>query len=399
LTASRDIIVNDYAEIIVAARAGTSIVAVDDASKLKLNDVVLVWRPVGIERAALGDPAPISLSASDALGRSQFARVLSVSAAEVDLDRPLEFDVPKDFAQIVRVPEYSTVSISNGALVQAKSWDGRVGGIVVLLVQGRATIDGIVSAKAAGGRGGRFFSTGVLLTGCADQEGLPNLGYAASGEGVFVAGYDGSGDPAKAPGGRANRANGAGGGNCHNSGGGGGGSAGAGGIGGLSWSGDGSRAVGGLGGAALAASLADRLFMGGGGGAGETDHRTNRERPSSGAVGGGVVLIRAMSIDGSGSISADGADAEAAAFEGGGGGGAGGSVFLESESDVRLSVSAVGGTGADTSEGFSPGGGGGGGRIRVTAQNKNASTKVNGGVSGKANGAGGASDGASGVVE
>jgi hypothetical protein len=399
LTVTTDLVVNAYTPVIATARAGALRILTEDASVLAPGDLVLVWRPVGLEGTAPGDSSPIVPSASDGVGRFQLARVASSSDGVIEIDHDLAFDVAKGLAQLVRVPEYSTVDVAAGALLRAKPWDGRVGGVVALLAQERVTIDGVVAARAAGGRGGRAFLTSSILRGCNAQEGTPSVGYAATGEGVLVAGYDGDGDRAEAPGGRGNRANGAGGGNCHNAGGGGGGSGGPGGMGGLSWDQDGSRPVGGAGGAPLVASLAERIFMGGGGGAGEANIESN-DGPSSGAAGGGVVLIRAQSIDGAGSISADGADALPAGKEGGGGGGAGGSIFVECEAAVRIAISAAGGKGAETGIGLGPGGGGAGGRIRIASSNNQATTKVEGGASGRAGGSPrGATAGAAGIVE
>ena len=66
-----------------------------------------------------------------------------------------------------------------------------------------------------------------------------------------------------------------------------------------------------------------RVFLGGGGGAGSTNNSNNPA--ASGAAGGGMALIRAGSVAGTGTISANGADAyQLTPQDGAGGGGAGG---------------------------------------------------------------------------
>ncbi len=193
--------------------------------------------------------------------------------------------------------------------------------------------------------------------------------------------------------------------NQYNSGGGGGGNQGAGGQGGNSWN-DGNTATaalnsgttnnignlaGGKGGNAFTNS-ATRLLMGGGGGAGSANDGTGATSittwpptvsanaangatgiiASSGAPGGGVVLLRAGSVTGSGTIDASGYRAYnkqtggSTDTDGGGGGGAGGAVFFTAASGngTGLTIRADGGVGGSTNYfNHGPGGGGGGGYI------------------------------------
>lgn len=195
--------------------------------------------------------------------------------------------------------------------------------------------------------------------------------------------------------------------NQYNSGGGGGSNAGSGGRGGNTWNAGGTTAAlntpagsnvgnpgGGLGGNAQT-NGATRLVLGGGGGAGSSNNDAVADaittwpptvngttRPPagvgtangadgpisvSGASGGGIVLIRAGSISGSGSIVADGYTAfnTSGGSEGAGGGGAGGSVFVSAGSGGSgLNISANGGGGGYSNYyNHGPGGGGGGGYI------------------------------------
>ncbi len=197
------------------------------------------------------------------------------------------------------------------------------------------------------------------------------------------------------------------GGNQYNSGGGGGSNAGAGGRGGNTWNAGGTSGAlndpagsnvgnpgGGLGGNAQTNS-ANRLMLGGGGGAGSSNNNSDPNaittwpptvngttRPPagvgtangaegpisvSGAPGGGVVLIRAGSIPGSGRIVANGYTAfnTEGGSEGAGGGGAGGSVFVSAGAGgTNLTISANGGGGGYSNYyNHGPGGGGGGGYI------------------------------------
>lgn len=196
-------------------------------------------------------------------------------------------------------------------------------------------------------------------------------------------------------------------GNNYNAGGGGGSNAGAGGQGGNSWNGNGLTAIlnsnqtvtqtgnisGGKGGNAQA-NAATRLVMGGGGGGGAANNASADALTtwpptgvstgtssvangaagaitSSGASGGGIVMIRAGSLS-----STAGAIIDAAGYlaynknsgdtDSGGGGGGGGSVFVMTGSGTgtNLTIKATGGSGGSSSYfNHGPGGGGGGGYV------------------------------------
>lgn len=197
--------------------------------------------------------------------------------------------------------------------------------------------------------------------------------------------------------------------NDKNAGGGGGGNYGPGGIGGRPWS----RPLldtGGRGGAGYAGTLAfNRVFLGGGGGAGGTNNNTfdNADAPSnpnlshrcslgagacsSGASGGGVVIIRARYITGSGTIDARGAHAYNVANDAAGGGGAGGSVILETPNGGNARVDVTGGDGGNAwanSGGWAgnrhgPGGAGGGGFVAYAPNSMAVIALVNGGTPGQ----------------
>ena len=154
--------------------------------------------------------------------------------------------------------------------------------------------------------------------------------------------------------------------NDQNTGGGGGGNGGAGGQGGNAWFSN--LATGGYGGAELPANPG-RVFLGGGGGSGTTNNHASPQ--ADGANGGGIVLIRAGTVTGSGSITANGADAYNQTLnDGGGGGGAGGTIVFTSPAGslAGATLSADGGRGGDAwptqagaASAHGPGGGGGGG--------------------------------------
>jgi uncharacterized repeat protein (TIGR01451 family) len=311
----------------------------------------------------------------------------------------------RDF-QVIRVPQYITATLTAG--LTAGSFNGSTGGGLVFDVNGALNLNGTaVSVSQEGFRAG----LGRPLAGAAgggptDYVNLSaNPYHAQKGEGIAgtpqylynsltggtvnngVDGYpNGStarGAPATAGGGGTDPAptN-----NSQNTGGGGGANGGAGGQGGNSWSSN--LALGGFGGTSFPASAA-RVTAGAGGGAGTRNNSPLIANASSGGNGGGIVMIRAGSVTGTGSITADGGTGVAPLNDGGGGGGAGGSVVVAARSGALagLTINARGGAGSDawpTSAGgapsyHGPGGGGGGGVVLTTSA---AIINVNGGVNG-----------------
>ncbi len=329
--------------------------------------------------------------------------------------------------QVIRVPQYTTATLSSG--LDALSWNGSVGGVLALDVATHLTLGGVVSLDAQGFRGGAGqiltaattpptpLSTDYVTLSTQTTNGPKGEGIAGTPKTVANAaltalintgneGYPNGSFARGAPGnagGGATDANPTA--NDQNSGGGGGGNGGAGGTGGFGWSSAG--IVGGFGGAAFPVST-NAIVMGGGGGAGTTNNGSFWNPTtdtgnnncgaqcsginSSGTAGGGIVIIHAGTITGTGTITANGQNALDTENDGGGGGGAGGTVIvLANNSGVSgLTVSAVGGSGGVTWPEQAPGafpgnrhgpGAGGGGGV-IFASSAPAGANVSGGAPG-----------------
>jgi uncharacterized repeat protein (TIGR01451 family) len=319
--------------------------------------------------------------------------------------------------QVVLVPQYLSASL--GALV-ATPWNGSTGGIVALDVAGQLNLNGgSVVVDGQGFRGG----AGMQLTGGTGANtdfwhvsptaytGVAEGGVdAPKGEGVAgtpewvefnqtylqttsgypsgTAGTDGSmarGAPGNAGGGGTD---GDPPGNDDNAGGGGGANGGFGGFGGDSWNSN--LSSGGAGGAQFPATI-DRLALGGGGGAGTRNNSDGDNQASGGAAGGGIIFIRADSLTGTATMTANGAAAyNGTANDAGGGGGAGGTIVVLAANggESGLTLQANGGRGGNAWElnpytlgnRHGPGGGGGGGVVLVSGTP--ASVSVAGGATG-----------------
>jgi uncharacterized repeat protein (TIGR01451 family) len=324
--------------------------------------------------------------------------------------------------QVVLVPQYASATL--GAATAA-AWNGSTGGILALDIAGQlnlgsatVAVDGLgfrggAGMQLTGGYGGTntdyVYLSPTAYTGAvggatgvdaSKGEGVAGTPMWAESGGTFLqttttvgypsgtAGTDGSmarGAPANAGAGGTDSDSA---GNTQNAGGGGGANGGSGGFGGDSWNTN--LSSGGEGGSVFPATI-DRIALGGAGGAGSRNNSDGDNQASGGAAGGGIIFIRANSLTGTATLTANGAAAyNGTANDAGGGGGAGGAIVVISSNggESGLTLQASGGRGGDAwdSQAYSladrhgPGGGGGGGVVFVSGTP--AGISVSGGSSG-----------------
>ena len=273
-----------------------------------------------------------------------------------------------------------------------------------------ATLNGAFKGEGTEGIPQQVFGYNIGATAGA------GLNYDGAGQ-LFVAGQGYGGGSC----GQAARGNAGGGGNDgqpgaqangYNSGGGGGGNAGAGGIGGNSWNGGdntvaaandpvsvansglGGFDAGGRGGNGLGPNVTAKVYLGGGGGAGgsnngeadvittfpptnvATANGATGSITSSGAPGGGIVLIRAgtLVVSAASTINAYGIRSynknTTVSTDAAGGGGGGGTVIMDvpgTGAIANLAINASGGIGGNSNYyNHGPGGGGGGGYVATS---------------------------------
>ncbi|HVX91346.1 MAG TPA: hypothetical protein VHC20_07065 [Candidatus Paceibacterota bacterium] len=296
-----------------------------------------------------------------------------------------EYDV-SGLVQVIRVPQYTNVTVT-GTLT-AKAWDGQTGGVLAFIASGTVTLNADIDVSGKGFRGedrNDAATFGSATVGWYFNPAEDSSNYKGEGITQFS-------DPFRS--GRGKLANGGGGGgNSRTSGGGGGGNGG----GGMESSGAGSSDIGGAGGSALEYSNASdrrKVYLGGAGGCAG---REDQERNTSGANGGGIVILQAATMaPSSHAIKATGSDntvGDGSTFPdvvmGGGGGGAGGTVLLDVATiSSALQVNVNGGRGSDTRHNLNchgPGGGGSGGCVWVSGGSipVSLSADVTAGVAGK----------------
>ncbi|MGI4737544.1 MAG: PA14 domain-containing protein, partial [Janthinobacterium lividum] len=427
------------------------------SGSLQAGDLLLIYQGQGASMSTTEGSSYGSVSALGSAGRYQLVQVAAVPATVASGANTVTLTcalyaafTTAGHAQVVRVPRYSSLTITPSAAgtaatptITAQAWDGSTGGILVAEVQGNITLNNGATLDVSG----KGFRGGVVKQ-TTDAANNQNYAFASASstygaaKGESIVGYTTEYNALTGTYGRGAPANGGGGGNSHNGGGGGGANAAAsgmaytgtgnpvagydaswnlesanfatstssgGGRGGYSyatanqspatygpnldsWGGDRRRVKGGLGGRPVNAQ--GRAFFGGGGGAGDSNDGTG----TSGATGGGFLyLVSGGTVSGSGNLLANGsspagyiAGTTGSHNDGAGGGGGGGSIVVQASATNDLALNALGGQGGSqiyaNTTTNESEGGGGGGSGGYIAYLPGAAGTATASVSGGANG-------------
>lgn len=301
-------------------------------------------------------------TAGNLAGRYEFKTISSISADTLLFTQALTNGYTASSTikhQVVKVPQYNNVIITNGGFVTCSAWNGTTGGVLCFRAQGAVSVNngGIISADSKGYRGISHTTFYRLYNG-------------AQGEGIYGQGY--TGGSSNGSNGSWNNANGNGGGGgtgLQDAGGAGGGSYGTAGVNGAANGGH----NGGTAGSVIGSSSLSLLYLGGAGGEGGSDE--DGGSPGGGGHGGGIIFISANSLSVNGVITSAGANGGNGNNTGGGsgcgmaggGGGAGGTIYLSlnSFSGTGTNVTAPAGAAGLNNGCGGNGGNGGTGRIRI----------------------------------
>lgn len=335
-----------------AAQGATTLRVVGSGAAAKdLLLLIQMKEDVPFPDGGFGESVDLNLTG---IGLFAFARVSSVAGATLLLEAPLAASFRGLDTQVVVVPEYTEVTITDAGLLTAPPWDGFTGGVLAVLSTGTFRNDGVVDVSGKGFRGG---TANPVLENPDGGEYLelrqPQSTGARTGEGCIVWPTYG----------RGAALSGGGGGGSPGGGGGGGSHGGRGGHGGDWVIGE----HGGLGGPELRYSPSARITLGGGGGSGRNPNVTFGY--TDGTSGGGAVLIHARVLLGGGVVRADavnGASARSHTLQCGGGG-AGGLITLRSWGALACGAASANGGGGHFDCHGGVGAGGGGGIIELDA--------------------------------
>ena len=371
---------NGMSDITVTAAAGTSTLTMSSTTGFAANDYVMVIQMIGT-----------------GVGNYERTKISSVTSGTVlTLLGPLVKTYTKtgatSVAQVIRMPQYSSVTVNNTFTLSNPAWNGTTGGVLAFYCSGTVTVTGGTGAIDMTGLGfsGGSVGTGGTYAGASSNAGNP--GGAGSGRNGGTAGTNAStagggsnGTPASSgsPSEFATIELGSGGG------GGGGGSSST--DGGSAGFGNNPGCAGAGGGFPDNSSVAGATGTAGG----------------AGGAGGGIIWIACNALTGTGLIKANGAvganGGTGATGGTGGTGGSGGNVLVRTDNATSgapyvcyftASTGSAGGNGGVGGKGSNGGGGGAGGVIflGVVAGNNSFSgtTSASGGGGGSVGSGGGA---------
>jgi hypothetical protein len=411
--ASGTVTVNKYFPVSgnISSGSNTINLAVTATSGLCPGDLIMIYQAQGASINTANTNAYGNVLNYNSAGLYEFKYVQSVNGNQLITQGTMTNSYASSGrVQVVKVPQFTSLTINPGAVLQAKAWKDttiasvlyRFGGLLVVHSTNIVN-NGTVSASGKGFRGGQINNNGTFINGLSDYVSNNIFNGGEKGEGLFgyYQEYDLSGGRYC----RGAAANGGGGGTSTNASGGGGANgfngntwtgqgvmvvngsnplaawvldpgyvvngnaltnSSGGGRGGYSWSdwnmnalmqgpgnfswgGDDRREVGGIGGRPLNnINSENRIYFGGGGGAGHQ----NNDGATSGGSGGGIIFLYAKSgISGNGIIESSGKSVPTStgcSCDGLGGGGGGGSIVIKSGTLAPTqTIVAEGGKGGD----------------------------------------------------
>jgi hypothetical protein len=284
--------------------------------------------------------------ASGVSGNYEFGMIENITGSVITLSSSLTNSYgsgtfnsrPSSSTQVIRVPQYTNLTVSAAGSIVAPAWNGQTGGVVVLRAQNKVITDGYIDVSDLGFRGG-------------DCNGCGNNAWGDQGEGTTGFGTTSTG----------NNENGGGGGDSGAVDGAPGGGGGYGTSGGIGNDDSGSDSSGGI---VEGDVQLNKMFLGGGAGAGG-DNNGRTPLPQN-VDGGGIVMIFSYEISNA-KILANGETGiygSSGTLGGVSGSGAGGTIWLGGN---YINITDVNASGGPAINGYNGdiGGSGGDGRIRL----------------------------------
>jgi gliding motility-associated-like protein len=372
-------IINNYTPVISLIPCRNKII-VEDAASFNNGDTVMMIQMKGAVIDSTNSASFGTITDYKSAGNYEINFVKSKSGNTIELKNKItrSYDLPEGKVQLIRIPYFQNVRVTNP--LSCLPWDGKKGGVLVLNVLDSIILEANIDVSGKGFRGGIGYNTQTPVLNCNQN----NFFYPQSsnsiagqkGESIYEIGSSinyGKGSPAT----------GGGGGLGHNSGGGGGSNGGTGGFGGYQLEPCGNAPFNnrGIGGHPITySSSTNKIFLGGGGGAGQADNPGNSV--PDGGHGGGIVIIMGNKVKANGfKILANGNGAATCSMppssdchDGMGGGGGAGTVLISVNNYLdNITIENKGGKGADMIGSVSlggrigAGGGGSGGLLFINA--------------------------------
>ena len=186
--------VNIYTPLLANAPAGTTSITVASTAGFSAGDLIYIIQMQGAtvrdsvyqfgntNNSLPNDTSFGKIRAYNGAGNNEFAEVTSVSGNIITIDCALKNSYSDTTylhpgnTQIVRVPRYTSLTLSGAGLITCPSWDGHTGGVVVIEVQGSTSIGSGTSINVAG----KGFRGGAVLNATASASTNTGAGFGST---------------------------------------------------------------------------------------------------------------------------------------------------------------------------------------------------------------------------
>ncbi|WP_338867188.1 Ig-like domain-containing protein [Myxococcus stipitatus] len=166
-------VVNSYAAVTAPLNKGAREIRVDTLQGFDDGDLVMVLqtRDVGPVPASSFMAFTLPLFDESPVGLWELARVERAMGRSLMLTRPLLHDFAAPYTQVIRVPEFKSVTVHPLGEIKARAWNGTTGGVVAFLVDGTLHNNGVITASGAGFQQGWVNESDNLALGCVNDRG------------------------------------------------------------------------------------------------------------------------------------------------------------------------------------------------------------------------------------
>ena len=196
-------VVNLYTPITANVAAGSTSIPVLSTAGFSAGDLIYIVQMQGAfvnayvyewgnpNNALPNDTSFGKIKAYNGAGNNEFAEITSITGNSITLDCALKDSFGLNGkTQVIRVPRYSSLTLSGAGQITCTAWNGSIGGIVAIEVQGNTSLGNGTSINVAGKgfRGGNVLNaTGFGATNTGANYGTPGSNNGAH-KGESIAG-------------------------------------------------------------------------------------------------------------------------------------------------------------------------------------------------------------------
>src|SRR6218665_661018 len=166
-------VVNRYIPVTAAISAGSNTISVASGTFLNScpGDLIMVYQAQGATINFTNSPTYGDITGYNSAGLYEFKYVQSVAGNVITVQGTFANSYQlAGRPQVIKVPQYTTLTINAGASIAAKDWKDtliaavpyRFGGLTVIHA-GNIVNNGLISANGSGFRGGQFNQAGYTV--------------------------------------------------------------------------------------------------------------------------------------------------------------------------------------------------------------------------------------------